>query len=92
MADREQVEAGNLGPQPVIPLPQIFYRPRFLVLPTGRSVFAWGVWDTDKFPLGSMALSIPRNSDWVSRHRDMGLAYAKARSLNRLYSQQKAAA
>lgn len=94
MADRAQVESGNLGPQPVTPLPQTFYRPRFLVLPTGRTVFAWGVWDTDKAPLGSIAQLTPRTEDWVSRHRNMSLAILKARALNKLYSQseRKAAA
>jgi hypothetical protein len=64
---------------------------RFCVLPTGRTVFAWGVWDSERFPLNSIAQLAPRNEDWVSRHRDRGLAYAKARQMNRMYGQRRAA-
>ncbi|MBZ5572474.1 MAG: hypothetical protein LAO09_11430 [Acidobacteriia bacterium] len=63
-----------------------FYRARFLVIGTGRLIFAWGIIDTDKYRLGSIAALIPRSADFVSRHRDMGLAYAKARHLNKLYA------
>lgn len=69
-----------------------FYRPRFLVLPTSRLIFAWGVWDTEKNPLGSMQTSLPRRQDFVSRHRSLGLAHAKACKLNKLYEQAVAAA
>lgn len=63
-----------------------FYRPRFLVLPTGRMIFAWGIWDNEKTPLAEMQTPVPQTKDFVSRHRSLGLAQAKAHRLNKLYS------
>jgi hypothetical protein len=68
-----------------------FRRPRFLVLPTGRTIFAWGIWDAEKNPLGSIPTCIFKMSDFVSRHRNLGLAYKAARKLNQ-QSERKAVA
>ena len=72
------------------PFPDSFYRPRFLVLPTGRSIFAWGIWDSHKNPLGSIPSSIFKMSDFVHRTRSLGKAYAFARRLNEKHERRAA--
>lgn len=84
---RQSLPAAN---NDLTPSPE-FLRRRYLVLPTGRTVFAWGVWDTDFAPLGSIAQIAPRTEDWVSRHRNMSLAYWKAAEMNRVSAQKVAA-
>jgi hypothetical protein len=69
--------------------PQSWYRPRFLVLPTGRTILAWGVFDTkDGKPLPT---GIPQRSDFVIRVRTLGKAMAFARRLNEKHEQKRAA-
>lgn len=78
----------NHGPSLRLELQQVppatpkldFYRPRFLVLPTGRSIYGWGVFETS--PGKPLPIGIPQMSDFVSRHRNLGLAYKAARKLN----------
>jgi len=74
---------------PAPPFPQSWYRPRFLVLPTGRTILAWGVFDTkDGKPLPT---GIPKTSDFVIRCRTLGKAMAFARRLNEKHEQKVAA-
>lgn len=70
-----------------------FYRPRFLVLPTGRTIFAWGIWDTQKNPFGSIPTCLFKMSDFVKRFKaaNLGKAYAFARKLNERHEQKVAA-
>jgi hypothetical protein len=68
-----------------------FRRPRFLVLPTGRMFYSWGIWDSQKHPLASIPTCIFKMSDFVSRHRNLGKAYAFARRLNERHEQKVAA-
>jgi hypothetical protein len=69
-----------------------FYRPRFLVLPTGRMIFAWGIWDSQKQP-GSIPTRIFQMSDFVKRFKaaNLGKAYAFARRLNEKHEQKAVA-
>ena len=71
--------------------PASYYRPRFIVIPTGRTIFAWGIWDSHKNPLGSIPSSIFKMSDFVHRTRSLGKAYAFARRLNEKHEQKVAA-
>jgi hypothetical protein len=60
-----------------------------LVLPTGRIILAWGVFDTkDGKPLPT---GIPKTSDFVIRCRTLGKAMAFARRLNEKHEQKVAA-
>lgn len=68
-----------------------FRRPRFLVLPTGRLVMAWGIWDSEKHPLGSIPTCLFKMSDFVSCHKNLKLAYRAARRRN-TQSERKAVA
>jgi hypothetical protein len=69
-----------------------FYRPRFLVLPTGRTIFAWGIWDSQKQP-ASIPTRIFQMSDFVKRFKaaNLGKAYAFARRLNEKHEQKRVA-
>jgi hypothetical protein len=81
-ADQDATEA-----EPAFP--QSWYRPRFLVLPTGRTILAWGVFDTANgkpLPTG-----IPKTSDFVIRVRSLGKAMAFARRLNEKHERKEAA-
>jgi len=69
--------------------PQSWYRPRFLVLPTGRTIFAWGIWDTQKNP-GPIPNRIFQMSEFVHRTRSLGKAYAFARRLNEKHERRAA--
>jgi hypothetical protein len=74
----------------VRPFPEYFYRPRFLVLPTGRTIFAWGIWDCQKNS-GPIPNRIFKMSEFVHRTRSLGKAYAFARRLNEKHEQKVAA-
>jgi hypothetical protein len=83
----DQAEAGARR-DPASPFPQSWYRPRFLVLPTGRTILQWGVFDTkDGKPLPT---GIPKTSDFVTRCRTLGKAMAFARRLNEKHERRAA--
>jgi hypothetical protein len=81
--DQDATEA-----EPAFPLS--WYRPRFLVLPTGRTIFAWGIWDTQKNP-GPIPNRTFKMSEFLHRTRSLGKAYAFARRLNAKHEQKVAA-
>jgi hypothetical protein len=77
-------------PLSVRPFPNSFYRPRFLVLPTGRTIFAWGIWDTQKNP-GAIPNRPFQMSEFLHRTRSLAKAYAFARRLNEKHEAEVAA-
>jgi len=87
----DQADAAGARREPATPFPQSWYRPRFIVLPTGRLVMAWGIWDCQKNPLGSIPTCLFRMTDFVSCHRNLGKAYKAARRLNEKHERKAVA-